>query len=97
MAYKIVRTFSAGVFFGDLDPESRSKNGKRGVMRDARRLWYWAGAASLSQLAMEGTKKPRECKFPIPVSYIELTEIIEVLDVTCEAIVSIKAVPEWKE
>lgn len=70
MAYKIVRTFSAGVFFGDLEEESRSADGKRGVVKNARRLWYWEGAASLSQLANSGTKKPKACKFPVCVSAI---------------------------
>ena len=51
--YVICRTYSAGVFAGFLV----SREGKEVVMTQARRLWYWAGAASLSQLAMEGTKK----------------------------------------
>lgn len=89
---KIIRTYSAGVFFGDLE----SRNGKEGVIRNAIRIWYWEGAASLSQLAVEGTKKPSECKFAIPVDRIELTEIIEILDCTEEAAESIMAVPTWK-
>ena len=97
MAYRIVRTYSAGVFAGELDEESRSADGKRGIVRNARRLWYWSGAASLSQLATTGTSKPKECKFPAPVDCVELTEIIEVLDVTAEARASIEAVPEWFE
>lgn len=93
MKYVIVRTYSAGVFAGELE----SRNGKEVVMRNARRIWYWAGAASLSQLAMEGTKKPKECKFPCPVDRIELLEAIEILDVTPEAQESIMGVPVWEE
>ena len=48
--YVIVRTYSAGVFAGTLE----SKEGKEVILSNARRLWYWKGAASLSQLAMEG-------------------------------------------
>ena len=59
MKYVIVRTYSAGVFAGYL----KSKEGKEVVMQDARRIWYWDGAASLSQLAMEGTSKPDKCNF----------------------------------
>ena len=88
----IVRTYSAGVFFGELV----SRKGKEGAMRNARRLWYWSGAASLSQLAMEGVKNPGQCKFPCAVDKIELTEIIEVLTVTPEAAQNIDAVPIWK-
>lgn len=91
--YVIVRTYSAGVFSGNLE----SKNGKEVVLRNARRIWYWDGAASLSQLAMEGTKKPENCKFPCEVTRIELLEAIEILDVTTQAEESIKKVPIWKE
>ncbi len=52
MKYVICRTNSAGVFAGFFE----SRNGKEVVLRDARRIWRWSGAASLSQLAMEGTK-----------------------------------------
>lgn len=90
-SYKIVRTYSAGVFAGELE----SRNGQEVVMRNARRLWYWAGAASLSQLAMEGVKKPAECKFPIPVDRVELLQAIEILDVTDVARRSIEEVPVW--
>lgn len=74
----IVRTYSAGVFFGEIV----SRNGKEAKMRNARRLWYWEGAASLSQLAMEGTSKPGGCKFPVAVKEVTLTEVIEVIEAT---------------
>ncbi len=89
--YVICRTYSAGVFAGNLE----SRNGKEVVLTNARRLWYWDGAASLSQLAMEGTTKPKTCKFPIAVNRVELTEAIEILDVTPEAQKSIEEVPVW--
>jgi hypothetical protein len=89
--YKIVRTYSAGVFAGELE----SRNGKEVVMRNARRLWYWDGAASLSQLAMEGTSKPENCKFPCEVDKIILLNAIEILDVTEKAKRSIKEVKIW--
>ncbi len=90
--YVIVRTYSAGVFAGSLV----SRDGKEVKLADARRLWYWAGAASLSQLAVSGTSKPTECKFPVAVPSVTLTEAIEILDVTPEAEISIKTVPVWK-
>jgi hypothetical protein len=92
MKYVIVRTYSAGVFAGFLD----SRDGKEVFLKKARRLWYWAGAASLSQLAMEGTSKPDECKFPCSVDSVTLLEAIEILDCTDKAKASIEAVPIWK-
>jgi hypothetical protein len=91
--YVIVRTYSAGVFAGTLV----SRDGKEVQLADARRLWYWAGAASLSQLAVDGTSKPVECKFPVAVPSVTLTEAIEILDVTPKAETSIKGVPVWRK
>lgn len=93
MKYVLVRTYSAGVFAGELE----SKNGRAVTLVNARRIWYWEGAASLSQLAMEGTSKIENCKFPCEVTRVELLEVIEILDVTEKAKASIKEVPIWKE
>ena len=89
--YVIVRTYSAGVFAGNL----RSRNGKEVELTDARRIWRWYGAASLSELAVSGTSQPNDCKFPVAVPFVTLTEAIEILDTTPEAEASIKAVPVW--
>lgn len=90
--FVIVRTYTAGCFFGNLV----RKTGKEVALSDCRRLWYWAGAASLSQLAVEGTSKPESCKFPVAVpGPMILTEAIEVIPVTDKARKSIEAVPVW--
>lgn len=91
--YVIVRTTSAGVFAGTLS----SKDGKEVELVNARRLWYWSGASSLSQLAMEGVKKPKECKFPCEVKSIILTEAIEIISVSDEAKESIASVKVWEQ
>ena len=93
MRYVIVRTYSAGVFAGYL----AEKQGQEVVIKNARRLWYWSGAASLSQLAMEGVKNPKECKFPCEVDSVVLTQAIEILDCTEKSRKSIKGVKTWKE
>ncbi len=89
--YVIVRTYSAGVFAGILT----SRSGKEVTMSNARRIWYWDGAASLSQLAQEGTKKPQNCKFPCAVDEILLTEAVEIIPCTAAAQASIESVPVW--
>ena len=91
LKYVMARTYSAGVFAGYLE----SREGREVVLRDARRIWYWEGAASLSQLATEGTKKPMECKFPCTVDRVELLETVEIIDITPEAKQSIESVPVW--
>lgn len=92
MEYCIVRTYSAGVFAGYVE----SRAGKECVMRDARRIWFWQGAASLSQLAVDGTSKPEKCKFPVAVDKVMLTEVIEIIFCTEKAKASIDGVPVWK-
>jgi hypothetical protein len=91
--YKIVRTYSAGVFAGEVI----SRNGREVEMKNARRLYYWDGASTLSQLCQEGVKLPENCKFPCEVDHVLLLEAIEILDCTQEAIDSIKSVPVWKQ
>ncbi|GIK42405.1 MAG: hypothetical protein BroJett011_62380 [Chloroflexota bacterium] len=91
--YVIVRTYSAGVFAGELE----SREGKEVTLTNARRIWYWAGAASLSELAQRGTSKPKQCKFPVAVEKVILTEAIEILSVTPQARESIAGVPVWTE
>jgi hypothetical protein len=91
--YVIVRTYSAGVFAGFL----QSRSGQEVVLTDARRLWYWDGAASLSQLAVNGTSKPQNCKFPVAVPRVELLQATEILDVSKRAQASIAAVKVWQQ
>lgn len=92
MSYCMVRTYSAGVFAGYIE----SREGKEATLRNARRIWYWDGAASLSQLATDGTSKPENCKFPCPVDSVTLTEVIEIIPITEKAKKSIEGVVVWK-
>ena len=90
--YVIIRADRAGVFAGTLS----AKNGSEVTLANARRLWYWDGAASISQLAVEGTKKPRSCKFTVRVPEIIILDVIEIIPCTDAARENIEAVPEWK-
>lgn len=92
MEYSMVRTYSAGVFAGYIE----SRDGKEAVLRNARRIWKWDGAASLSQLATDGTSSPEGCMFPVPVDKVILTEVIEIIPITEKAKKSIDEVPIWK-
>ena len=88
----IVRSDRAGVFFGKI----KERSGSEVTMTDVRRIWYWSGAASLSQLAVEGTKKPKDCKFTVYVSEMTILGVIEIIPCTDKAEASIKGVPEWR-
>lgn len=91
--YCMVRTYSAGVFAGTV----QSREGREVTLTDARRIWYWEGAASLSQLATEGTSKPVNCKFPAPVAEVLLTEAIEIIPISDQARESIASVKPWRK
>ena len=90
--YIICRMYSAGVFAGTLV----SRKGQEVELKNARRLWYWDGAASLSQLSQEGVTKPENCKFPCEVPSVVLTQAIELLPVSTNARQSIAQVAIWK-
>jgi hypothetical protein len=86
----IVRS-TAGVFMGTLEAYENAE----AHLTDARRFWYWSGAASLSQLAMEGTKKPKDCKFPCAVDRVIIPNVMEMIDVSKKAKKSLDDVPVW--
>ena len=91
----IIRTNRAGVFFGtlaDFEPATRIAE-----LHDTRRIWYWDGAASLSQLATEGVKKPASCKFTVTVHQMQVMEVIEIIPCTDTAIANIENVTVWKK
>ena len=88
----IVRADRAGVFYGDI----KERNGSEVVMTNVRRIWYWDGAASLSQLATEGTTSPRDCKFTVYVPEMTILGVIEIIPCSDKAVKSIEGVAEWK-
>jgi len=93
LEYKLIRCSNSGVFAGYL----KSIVFQTAIILEARRIWYWSGAASLSQLAIDGTTKPNDCKFPEAVSKIQVTDCIEILDVTDKAKKSIDSVKIWRQ
>lgn len=88
----IIRADRAGVFFGTL----KEKNGSEVALTNCRRLWYWNGAASLSQLAVDGTHAASSCKFTVVVPEIVILGVIEIIPCSKAAIKSIEGVKEWK-
>ena len=90
MEFVIIRTFSAGVHVGYLE----SREGKEVVLRNSRRIWKWAGANELCQVALIGVDKVNS-KISATVDRIVLTEAIEIINCTGAARDNICEVPEW--
>ncbi len=89
--YVIVRGDRSGVFAGTLV----SRKSREVELTGARRIWYWNGAASISELAQRGTSHPKDCKFPAPVSRILILDAIELIPVLPAAKKSIESVAIW--
>ena len=90
--YVIVRCNRAGVFAGTLE----SHEGQQVTLRNAKKLWRWSGATETLQIAAEGVKRPKDCRFTMEVDCIVLTDAIEIIPTTAAAEANIKAVPVWK-
>ena len=88
----IIRGDRSGVEFGTLVAHS----GREVTLHNARRIWYWDGAATLSQLAKDGTEKPKECKFTVSVESITVLDVIEIIPCSEKAVKSIEEVREWR-
>ena len=69
----IIRTYSAGVHFGIHD----GRKGPEIRLKDARRIWYWNKAFTLSKIAVDGLGE--DSKLSVAVPEIVLTECIEVI------------------
>ena len=93
MEYVMCRTYSAGVFAGYLS----KREGQEVTLKNARRIWQWAGAATLSQLSTDGTSDPSGCKFPCEVDEIVLLQAIEIIPITDKAKKSIAGVEILKK
>lgn len=96
MPFVLIRTYSAGVHFGYLSKKESTLSGIEVTLIRARRVWYWDGACSLSQMAMDGVTKPNDCKFSVPVNEITLIAI-EIIPITKKAQTILNGVPEWKK
>ena len=88
----LVRTYSAGVHFGELV----SRNGKEVELKNARRLWSWKGACSLSRVAIDGVDV-KESNIAVTVPSIFLTEAIEIIKMGENAAKQMMEAPAWKK
>ena len=93
--FVIVRTYSAGVHMGWLVRKESTLAGVEVTLENSRRIWKWAGAMTLSDLATNGSANPENCKFPCEVSSVDLLAI-EILAVTEQAFDNLTSVPVWK-
>ena len=92
----IIRSYGAGVFFGTLNEVEKCEDKYAVELLNCRRLWYWDGACSITQLAVDGTSNPENCKFTVVEQSIIVSSVIEIHKCTDMSIGSIEGVKEWK-
>lgn len=87
----LVRTYSAGVHYGELVDHE----GKEVVLKNTRRLWYWQGAFTLSEIALKGLNRYTS-KLSVAVPEIYLSEAIEIIPVSDVAAKCIEGVVAYE-
>lgn len=95
LPYVIVRADRAGVFAGYLKSRTPTVAGVEVELVECRRLWFWSGAASCSELAESGPANAKDCKFPVVVNLARISGVIEDIPATDAARKAIAAVKVW--
>ena len=75
----IIRSYGAGVFLGYVAEQKSELSGVNIILKQAKRIHYWDGACSLTQLALEGTKSPNNCRITEPVESQYIANVIEII------------------
>lgn len=94
--YVLVRGDRSGIFVGTLDKQE-GNDGRKVTLKNVRRLWYWDGAASISQIAKYGVNQPQNCKFPVENEIVQILDTIEIIECSDESKISISKVPVWSK
>ena len=88
----IIRCRDAGVHYGTVE----HIEGRTVILRDARRIWRWRGALTLSHLATEGTPLAADYTRIAPmVASMPLLDAAEVLPITDAAAARLDAIADW--
>lgn len=88
----IVRCDRAGVFFGQIKERTHNEV----TLTNARKIWFWSGAAAVEQLAMTGPKRPNDCKITMEVPEMIVMDPVQIIPCTQEAAEVIRQTAVWK-
>ena len=90
--YSIIRSDRFGVYFAEVESQDENKI----VLRNARNIHYWDGAASVLQLAIDPTKLKANTKITVSVDTLSITDSVMVIPCTEVAENFLKNFPVWK-
>lgn len=90
----LIRSYASGVHFGTLSQCQPDNSGRFTVkLSGSRRIHYWDGACSCSQIANDGIKSGR---VSVELSEIIISEAIEIIPLQDAAITNLDNQPVWK-
>lgn len=94
--FYIIRAERAGVFLCKILKEE----GNTLQVNNLRRLYRWAGALDVTQIAKEGISNPNNCKFSVQLGSEDTSLIYNVIEAhTCteKALQTLNSVLAWKQ
>lgn len=97
MQYCVIRSYGAGVFCGYVKERVSEANGINVDLVNSRRIYYWSGACSLSQLAVEGLKDIGNSKIAMVVPVQTVANVIEIIPMSTKAAKQIQGAEVWKK
>ena len=89
----IIRSCASGVHFGEVAETRDTVHGLSVTLKNSRRIHYWEGACSLSQVAMDGIKAGRVA---MELPSIQVENVIEIIPMSESSIDNLKNQPVWK-
>jgi len=89
----IIRSYASGVHFGEVAETRDTVHGLSVTLKNSRRIHYWEGACSLSQVAMEGIKTGRVA---MELLEIQVENVIEIIPMSESSIDNLKNQAVWK-
>lgn len=91
----LIRSYDSGVHFGLLKQEQHTPAGIIVDLVQSRRVHYWSGAASLSQLAIDGIQNPDDSRIAKPLPFIRIGRVCEIIPTSPNLFVTLQNLPEW--
>lgn len=90
----LIRSNASGVHYGYLKEVKDTLAGRVVTLVKSRRIWSWKGAASLSQIAVDGVGYGS--KITVEVAKIEVVDVIEIIPLTQKAFDNLNRIEIWK-
>lgn len=90
----MIRTYSAGVHYGTLKAVSDSADNFKVILTNARRVYQWTGAFTLSELSTIGSTRT-DSKLSVFIPTIALNAI-EIIEMTKEGYENLNKIPTFK-